>query len=432
MNVAVLAQIAFSFCVIAVLEGIAVYTWQFRAERGARWHVAVQATKCLWLGAILVGTLGTGHWWGNAGERATWFLSIVSAYIWYRFFAEISGFDRSAPRWLEPVIRTGTLFCWLLYLSNPWHHLIAFEINRGGVLEEHYGPLCLFFTYPFGYAVNLLAVGINVRWARSCRGLRRRQAWAFLAPSLVAWAGQFLSNMSWANKFDPHAVFFLLSGVATAWAFFGWRSYSVLPQAQEAMLRDMIEGLVVVDEQGDVARTNTAAHSILPGMKEGIHFDSVARVCPDLLSPRGLSPKSLEANWGIAGTQCFSQVQPTPLFTSAGWLLGQVVCFKDITIEKEQQEHIVEQAKCISLLEESARMGRELHDGAAQSWSYVSMQLCATERRMAMGDVARADEIDAELRIASRPGEGTSITVILPLDSPSAKAEGTRLQGQAR
>jgi signal transduction histidine kinase len=400
VDLVVLLQIAFTVCVIFVLEGIAVYTWQFRAEPGARWHVWAQTCKCLWLAALAVAMLGGNEQWNVAGARATWFISIASPYIWYRFIAELSGFDRSAPRWLEPAIRIGVLFSWLLYLTNPWHHLIEVEVRRAGVLEEHYGVLCLFFTYPFAYSVNLLSAGLNVRWALRCRGLRRRQAWAFLAPNLFVWAGQFLSNMPWASTYDPHAFFFLLAGITTAWAFFRWRSYSVLPLAQEAMVRSTIDALVVMDVDGYIVRLNQAAQSIFPRVAaEGNRFESIAQDSPALLSLREAgAPQVLEANWEIAGSHRFFLVQTTSLYASAGWLLGQVFCFKDITQEKSQQACIVEQEKAISLLEERARIGRELHDGQGQSWSYVSMQLLAIERRMEQGEAARAAQLLKELR----------------------------------
>ncbi len=394
------AHLWFTFCAIAVLEGIAVYTWQFRAERGARWHVAAQTCLCLWLAAIAAAQWGQGSLWGTAGDMATWYLAIASVYIWFRFFSELSGYDREAPRWLEPSIRAGALLCWLLYTTNPWHHLIWVQTREAGVLVGRYGSLCYFFTYPFAYGVNLLSVGIIVRWARGCRGLRRRQAWAFLAPNLLGWAGQFLSTRSWAGRFDPHTVFFLLAGVAMAWAFFRWRSYSVLPLAQEAMLRSMIDGLMVVDEDGYVVRLNTAARSIFAGAaEEGVRFEAVARVCPALLPLReARSPQVLEANWKIAGSNRFFQAQTTPLYASAGHLLGQVFCFEDITLEKAQQARIVDQQKAISLLEERARLGRELHDDQGQLWSYLAMQLGAVRKRMEQGDRERAFQLLEQLQ----------------------------------
>jgi signal transduction histidine kinase len=219
-------------------------------------------------------------------------------------------------------------------------------------------------------------------------------------PNLFVWAGQFLSNMPWANTYDPHALFFLLAGVATAWAFFRWRSYSVLPLAQEAMVRSTIDALVVIDEDGYIVRLNQAARSIFPrNAAEGDRFDSIAQDAPALLSLRVAgAPQALEASWEIAGSTRFFLVQTTSLHASAGWLLGQVFCFKDITNEKLQQARIVEQEKAISQLEERARIGRELHDGQGQSWSYVSMQLLAIERRMAQGEAALAEQLLQELR----------------------------------
>jgi signal transduction histidine kinase len=395
VDLVVLAQVAFTVCVILVLEGIAVYTWQFRAEPGARWHIWAQTCKCLWLAAIAAAMIGGSTQWSMVASRTTWFVAMASAYIWYRFIAELSGFNRSAPRWLEPAIRIGVLFSWLLYLTNPWHHLIAYESSRAGVLEDQFGVLCLFFTYPFGYSVNLLSAGLNVRWALRCRGLRRRQAWAFLVPNLFVWAGQFLSNMPWARMYDPHSIFFLLAGLTTAWAFFRWRSYSVLPLAQEAMVRSTIDALVVIDEEGYIVSLNQAARSIFPRVAaEGNRFESIAQDSPALLSlPEAGAPRALEANWEIAGGTRFFLVQTTPLHAAAGWLLGQVFCFRDITNEKAQQIRIVEQEKALAILAERERIGRELHDGRGQIWSYISMTAQALHTLLQRQQYAQAVQI---------------------------------------
>ncbi len=399
-TLSMLAHLCFTGCAIAVLEGIAVYIWQFRSQRGALWHVAVQTCLCLWLVAITAAKWGKGSPWGTAAEMATWYLAMACVYLLFRFVSEVSGYDREAPRWLEPAVRAGSLLCWLLYLTNPWHHMIWVQAREAGVLVNRYGPLCYFFTYPFAYGVTLLSMGIIVRWALGCRGLRRRQAWSFLAPNLLVWAGQFLSTRSWAHSFDPHSVFFLLAGVTMAWAFSRWRSYSVLPLAQEAMLRSMIDGLMVVDEDGYAVRLNTAMRSIFAGTaKEGVRFKTIAQVCPELLPLReARSPQVLETSWKIAGSKRFFQVQTTPLYASAGHLLGQVFCFQDITLEKEQQARIADQQKAILLLEERARLGRELHDDQGQLWSYLAMQLGAVRKRMEQGDRERAFQLMEQLQ----------------------------------
>jgi signal transduction histidine kinase len=396
-NLSTLAQLVFTFCVIAVLEGIAVYTWQFNAERGARWHVAAQSCKCLWLAAIALGSLGVDGLWGTSCGMATWLLAMASVYIWFRFFLEISGYDREAPRWLEPVVRLGVLGSWLLYLSDPWLHLILVPAGAAG--PAHFGRLC-YLTYPFGYAVNSFTVGINVRWALRCPGLRRRQALAFLLPNLMIWTGQFLSAMRWFGSYDPHALFFLLSGVATAWAFFRWRAYSVLPLAQEAMLCNMVDGLMVIDEEGYIVRMNNAMQSIFPDTaKEGIRFDSIARLCPELQQMRAASEsQAREAHWLVGKKTRVFQVQTSPLYAATGFLLGQVFCFKDITQEKEQQACIIAQEKAISQLEERARMGRELHDNHGQLWSYLSMQIYTIEKKMEQGRSGRALELMRQLQ----------------------------------
>jgi signal transduction histidine kinase len=168
------------------------------------------------------------------------------------------------------------------------------------------------------------------------------------------------------------------------------------------MVRSTIDALVVIDEEGYIVRMNQAARSIFPrATAEGDRFESISQDSPALLSLRAAgAPQALEASWEIAGSTRFFLVQTTSLYASAEWLLGQVFCFRDITNEKAQQARIVEQEKAISLLEERSRIGRELHDGQGQSWSYVSMQLLAIERRMEQGEAARAAQLVTELRSA--------------------------------
>src|ERR1019366_2144939 len=106
--------------VIVFIEGLALHTWQYRREAGALWQSWLQASKGLWLLALLINSRSTALKQGTRSHEAGTALSLMACYFWFRFVAQLSGDDRRMPRnvlrALDGVLCVGCV----LSLTNNW------------------------------------------------------------------------------------------------------------------------------------------------------------------------------------------------------------------------------------------------------------------------------------------------------------------------
>lgn len=376
-------HIWFPLAVIAVLEAMAVYSWQFRKEPGARMLAYIQIGKATWLLALVMAASATdpqtGLIWMNIHAMTSLTVCIFS----FRFFAGISNFNREATRRISTAMTLVVALTWVVIWTNRWHSGIwrhARPDGQGPVLGT--GPMVPFEVLA-AFAMGIITTAVCVHWLIRCRGMERRQAQLVLLSSLVSWCGVTLVHVPSAHVLAPLPTFFVTSSGIVTWTYFRWRMYGILPLAQEFVVKDMIDGLMVVDVSDRIFELNPTAQAILAGLpvEKGTMYQTAAEAWPALAGlDRDTRHAVLEMTRKVNGTSSTYRVTQTGLRTSAGYLLGRVLVFKDITQEKRQQARILDQQKAISILSERQRLGRELHDGQGQMWSFVSMQAQAVRR----------------------------------------------------
>ncbi len=140
-------------------------------------------------------------------------------------------------------------------------------------------------------------------------------------------------------------------------------------QAQQIVVSNMIDGLMVIDQSGYIVEINSTARNLwkkLPVLK-GHRFEGAVRDWPELasLDDEG-GATTLEASRAVGGETRHFQMTLSLLRAPAGYLLGRILVFKDVTNERQQQPRTVEQERALALLTERERLGRELHDGPSQ------------------------------------------------------------------
>jgi signal transduction histidine kinase len=380
-----------SLTVVAILEGLSIHTWQYRKEPGALWQVWLQASKGLWLLVLLVGSRSV-----LIREKILYLqigtvLSFFVCYLWFRFIANLSSYDRriSTPRWCAIQCGAGILF--LLILVCARHEWLWSSLRiTDGIFHSPRSLLGISISLPI-YALNVFTLWINTRWALRNAGLRRRQAWMFLVPSVFTWGGQLVSRLRGLDSIAPCAIGFCLSGVITLWAFHRWRLYSILPLARDVVVEGMVDGLMIVDDAGYIVELNAPAKAIFADadVSTGRTIGDAHQAWPEMVC-REDAASVWEAQHRQDNEVFFYQITRTSLRTPAGHVLGQVLVFKNITHEKLQQAHIVEQEKALSTQEERTRLGRELHDGPGQLWSYLYMQMQAARNSVVKDDMPQA------------------------------------------
>ncbi|MGC9293301.1 MAG: histidine kinase N-terminal 7TM domain-containing protein [Acidobacteriaceae bacterium] len=384
----------FPLFVAACMEGVAVYAWPYRKEVGARPLIYMQLYKGTWLLSMVLASQSTQMqpfiFWMVGYQVA----SLLLLFFWFQFVAQLSGFAQEGPAWVSYLMGGTVGILCLLSVTSDWTGWIwrPFWTN-GSNIGFIDGPMGSWTAWA-AHLMGLFTLSLCVRWVLRSTGLRRGQAWVVLLSSLSSFAGYLLSVHYRSSSLAPIPLGFLVSSLLTAWAFFHWRMFSIVPLAQEVVVKSMIDGLIVVDGADCIVEMNATARAIFKGLPvaQGSTFAGVVAAWPELADfcAPGVAP-TLEVGREVHGSWGFFHAMQTPLRTPAGHLLGRVLVFKDVTLEKQQQARIVEQEKALSMLAERQRVGRELHDGQGQIWSFLSMQAQAARALIAKQDFEQAD-----------------------------------------
>ena len=370
-------NIGFYLLVFGALIVMATYIWQFRKMPGAKSQVYAQVSKCAWLLTLVFITIRPGLadklFWNQLLQAAC----VLSPYFWFVFVVEISHQEAKLPTTVKYGL-VGIVGCLLLgMMTNSWHGLFWRQAWLDGQnIKVVLGP-GVWLARLTSYLLCTLAVGFSVRWILTTVGLRRRQALWFTFAAAFSLIGSVLDFVPSAQSIAPLPLNFLLNGLLLTWGFYRWHTYNILPLSQEVVVRDMIDGLVVVDEYGYIVDLNPAAKTILrdvPGQIGG-RFDQLAAAWPELAAVYdGAASQTVEAIRDDAHGRCYYRLQMTPVKTREQWL-GKAIVLKDITEQKKQQATLLEQQKALSILTERERLGRELHDDRAQICNFLGLEL---------------------------------------------------------
>ena len=395
----VLSEIWISLLAIVVLEGVALYTWQFREAPGALWQGFVQFCKGgLLVCALMSDSCPFGFWldfWVGLGSG----MGLLASYGWMRAIGLLSGYEQRQPKWILKVVHGGLLLSALVMLSNGWHGLCWAQVRSANLDDRAELRLLGWVIFGFICVMGVWTQGQNLLWVARTTGWRRTQAFMFMLPALVTWTGTMATFLPCPPWLEPHALSYLLAALLMGWAFHRWRAYSVLPLAQQMVLNGLMDGLVVFDERGVVVEMNASARSFF-SQRGVVAGESMAELCQHLPQLGVLSgyPAESELWLEVDGQRRCYLISCSPLHRSEGVMLGRVLLIKDVTLEREQQKRIVEQQKTLAMLAERERLGRELHDGPGQMWSFLAAQTQAARLRIARGECGAADALLEELQ----------------------------------
>ena len=377
-------QIVFYLVTISITEAVCLYLYNNRNLAGAKQLLACQISRTFWiLGHFFVKLstdVNTALFWGGISNLASVFLP----YCWSLFAIKISEQELKVPKLLKMLMHLTALTAILIVLSNYIHH--EFIINAAMVNDRlmiHLG-----FMYPImaylAYFMVISGVLILLSWSIKARGWRRKMALMLSISPVFTLSGHFLYFIPAINAYSPLVIASLCTELYSVWVFYRWRLFSIRPFAQEAVVRNMIDGLITVDEKGYIVDVNESAVSmfrdfnVLIGTKfkeSGFAGDNII----DIVSNNSLEIEELDINY--SSNNKFYQFKIIPLKNNKV-VLGKTLIIKDVSIEKTAQDIIIEQEKALAILSERNRLGREIHDGEGQIWSILKIEIAILEKKL--------------------------------------------------
>lgn len=379
---------------LALTIFLGLYSWRRRHLTGARAYAFACALSTLWVLGVILEILAVDlavqvHW---RRFQAVWMPPVgvgMSCFI-----LQYAGLGR----WLT--LRT----CALLFLvpllnavaiaTNGSHHLVWAGFVMDRQLTPLPGPLFWLFN---GYILVLGVLNLGVLGWLAFRSPRHRWPVAIILFGQVVGRVGFVLGRFGTDWIGPgELVLFTvgLTGSAYAIAFLGFHFIDPVTAARTAVLRQMGEGMFVLDLEGRFVDVNPMGAAILGIPAARLRDRSVtdfpslaAGIARDL---RGPGTARTEIVLGHPGPARYYDMQATPLMGRGGEPIGQLLLLHDLTEQRRAQAGLLEQQEVVATLRERERIARELHDGIGQVLGYVAMQAQTALRWMRGGDGDRA------------------------------------------
>ena len=317
---------------IGWLIALATYTWQFHRSPGAKQQVYLQLCKICSL--ILLLLLNENN---TINKKILFFLTfkgimLIMPIFWFYLIWKISRPAKKLPMILKYGYLVIILLTELFLFTNPWHGMIwqgfwltgKNLVGVQGILgwsESLEGLLCA------------SALCLNLHWILTSRGIRHKQAIWFLVAESISFVG-ISSDILFFTHFIPW-VTIITSGCMT-WCFYRWQTYNIFELAQKAIMANIMDGWLLVDECGYIIDLNYAAQKILKGLpvQIGGEFNTLIQEWPVLDKVKEGKKETIEIfrNY-TSGRSCYEV--KNFLLEKNELKFGQIILLKDITLKKK-------------------------------------------------------------------------------------------------
>jgi PAS domain S-box-containing protein len=225
------------------------------------------------------------------------------------------------------------------------------------------------FLVHVAYSWALLSVCTALLVLRAVRSHRvfRAQAAAILLAAVIPWMGNVL-YLSEAVRFggNPMPYLFTVSGLIFFWAIFRLRLLDIVPVAREALVEELPDAVLVLDELDRVIDLNPAARTALNPSGEVLGRpvrEAFPALAPLLTAAdRGTGPARVRAELELGDERRTVDVRVTPLKDARGHSTGRLLVLRDMTERERREGALTLQRAYLDQLFEAAPEGIALLD----------------------------------------------------------------------
>ncbi len=335
---------------------VAIYSWTRRSTSGSAAALAIMgAVITEWsLGYALEiagADLPTKLIWGKSQYVAI----VLTPLIWLIFAYNHANRGKTlSPRTIV-LLAIEPLITLILALTTDTHHLIWRDISiqqtgSFSALHLSYGPwFWVHWVYSYVLLMSGTVIVLRLVWSR--QGLYRRQAVALLVAVLAPWVGNFLYTfkLSPVPSLDLTPFGFTLSVAALAWALFGYQLIRIAPIARDMVVEEMVDGMIVIDDQGQVVDINQSAQQMigLAGLEViGKSAAEVFKPWPDLVQKYSQVREARdEISIGEGKDRRWFELRLSPFYDRGQHYVGRVIILQDTTSRKQAEERFDQLAR---------------------------------------------------------------------------------------
>jgi PAS domain S-box-containing protein len=160
------------------------------------------------------------------------------------------------------------------------------------------------------------------------------------------------------SPLDPTPIAFTISGAALAWAIFRYRFLDMIPAARHAIIENMSDALVVLDQSLRIVDLNPAARPLVTASAPSPIGQPLVELLPE--SARSLSAVIAETDQREAEVTLDGrdyELRISPVRNKDGAVTGRVLLLHDITEQKQTREALRQSVETSQLILESIEDG---------------------------------------------------------------------------
>jgi len=312
---------------------------------------------------------------GDAGEfmsitPAAKFLCVCVEYpgmvivpvAWFLILLYYTGNSRLITKKTLALFMAVPVFTVAAVVTNPFHHLYYKEIIS--VLEQGtfvgiylHGPLFwIFIAYSYGLFLIGLALIIARFWGS--HAIYRTQAFLILLATAIPLIANYLYNTGGGPI--PHVNFtpllFALSGLIAAYGISRYQFLSLMPVAHDRVFSTIADGIIVVDDRGDICDTNPAAEHMLGVSPDRLIAQPAREALPGEMGELpGAGPADQpvirEVAINLAGQPQYYEASCMPFDPRIpGRSLYRLIVLRDITRRKQAESALADASRKLTLL----------------------------------------------------------------------------------
>ncbi len=351
--------------------------------------------------------------------------------LWLTFILLYTGRQRFVNRRslaLALIVPVLTIF---LAWTNPQHHWLWRQVgilpgSNLPILTIEYGPWFL-VNAAYAYALGFIGVLVALQALRLSLRLYRAQALALLFGSLVPWLANvfYIAQAGPFNNLDLTPFAFAISGAAITWGLYRYQINDIIPVARASIVAGMEEGVIVVNQRGQVADLNPAAEHILESPAAQVIGRKVDDLLPGWQAGAAATGPSLGAYTELELRQGKEHqvygMQVNRLDGRNEPFHGQLIVLRDVTNKRRQEEQIQQLNRMLKILNAGSQVVAR-----ATFEDQVIAELCRLLVYQGGYRLAWLGYRDAEAPAGVRPEAWAGVG----LDDDGAREAPTSLPGQ--
>jgi len=346
------------FCAALVINtiisfAITIYSWLKLKTESGKYFIYLIAAITVWTFSatfeLSFTTLDQKILW----SKISYFGIVSLSPLWLMFSVYYARMERMMTKPLRLAIWIIPVFVLLLALTNEYNRsvwptikLIDSSIGIIAVYENGWGK---FTIVAYSYILLLVGTVILITFAIRTKELYLKQVFLMIFAALAPWIGNALSyfRVGPFALMDFTPVAFTFTGILLLWNILSFHLLDIMPVAYGALLENMSDGVIVIDNEERIIEINPTAYKIFDlhnsvGYKIQEKLENYPEVYEFIQTTNS---GSAEIFIKIHDSATWLDVRVNSLLSNYKKPGGKLIVIRDITQKKKSEIELAESEK---------------------------------------------------------------------------------------